>query len=68
MIAFEYIFLQAELNKIDNLGLGDLDCSTPGDFTKAATTLEEVATLVDEIGLASLQEQLGINLGFAFNP
>ena len=56
------------MNKIDNLGLGDLDCSTPGDFSKAATTLEEVATLVDEIGLASLQEQLGINLSFAFNP
>ena len=68
MIAFKYIFLQAELNKIDNLGLDDLDCSTPGDLTKAATTLEEVATLIEEIGLDSLQDQLGINLPFAFNP
>merc|ERR1712121_11261 len=26
----------AELNKIDDLGVGDLDCNTPGDFTVAA--------------------------------
>ena len=64
VIAIKYIFLQAELNKIDNLGLGDLECGTPGDFSVAATTLEEVATLIDEIGLANLQEQLGINLPF----
>jgi len=56
--------ITAELNKIDNLGLGDLECGTPGDFTVAATTLEEVATLIDEIGLENLQEQLGINLPF----
>ena len=58
-------FPQAELSKIDNLGLGDLDCNSPGDLTKAADTLEEVATLIDEIGLESLQQQLGINLPFS---
>ena len=57
-------FFQAELSKVGNLGLGDLDCNSPGDLTKAANTLEEVATLIDEIGLANLQEQLGINLPF----
>ena len=58
-------FPQAELSKIDNLGLGDLDCNSPGDLTKAANTLEEVATLIDEIGLENLQQQLGINLPFS---
>ena len=56
---------QAELGKIDNLGFGDLDCNSPGDLTKAASTLEEVATLIDEIGLDSLQQQLEINLPFS---
>ena len=56
------------MSKVGDLGLGDLDCNTPGDLTKAANTLEEVATLIDEIGLESLQQQLGINLPFAFSP
>ena len=51
---------QAELSKIDNLGLGDLNCNSLGDLTRAANTLEEVATLIDEIGLANLLEQLYI--------
>ena len=53
------------MSKIDNLGLGDLDCNSPGDLTRAASTLEEVATLIDEVGLESLQQQLGINLPFS---
>ena len=56
---------QAELSKIDNLGLGDLDCTSPGDLTKAANILEEVTILIDEIGLENLQQQLGINLPFS---
>ena len=59
------IIAKAELSKIDNLGLGELDCNSPGDLTKAAKTLEEVATLIDEIGLDSLQQKLGINLPFS---
>ena len=51
--------------KINNLGLGDLDCNSPGDLTKAASTLEEIATLIDEIGLENLQQQLGIKLPFS---
>jgi len=57
--------LVGELNKIsDDLGVGDLSCETPGDFTIAANTLEDVATLIDDIGLKSLQEQLGVDLSF----
>jgi len=54
----------AELNKIDDLGVGDLDCNTPGDFTVAAKTLDDVATLIDDIGLVSLQQQLGVDFSF----
>ena len=58
--------MQGELNKIGNLGLGELDCNHPGDFRVAADTLEGLATIIDEIGIESLQQQLGINLDFVF--
>ena len=50
---------------IANLGLGDQNCNSPGDLTRAADTIEEVATLIDEVGLESLQQQLRINLPFS---
>ena len=42
--------------------MGDLDCSRPGDFSLAADTLDDVATLIDEVGLENLQKQLGVDL------
>jgi len=56
----------AELSKIDREDLGTLDCSTPGDFTLAKATLKDLATIIDDVGIDNLQEQLGINLGFVF--
>jgi len=56
----------AQLNKIDNLDLGMLDCSRPGDFSVASQTLEELADIIEEIGVESLQKQLGVNLDFVF--
>merc|ERR1712012_1517105 len=51
-----------ELTKIGEVGLGDLDCSRPGDFSLAADTLDDVATLIDEVGLEELQKRLGVDL------
>merc|ERR1711990_384686 len=56
----------AELSKIDPQDLGTLDCSTPGDFSTATATLRDLATIIDDVGIDNLQEQLGINLGFVF--
>merc|ERR1719367_1890477 len=53
-----------ELRKVDDLGVGDLNCNTPGDFTTAAKTLDDVAQLIDDIGLQSLQQQLGVDFSF----
>jgi len=55
-----------ELNKIGNLGLGELDCNHPGDFRVAADTLEGLATIIDEFGIENLEQQLGIDLSFVF--
>jgi len=57
----------AQLNKIESLGLGTTDCSTPGDFSIAASTMEDLATIIDEVGISKLQKELGINLSFVFS-
>merc|ERR1712066_35300 len=56
----------AELNKINNLDLGTLDCTRPGDFSVAAQTLEDLSVIIEDTGVEALQEQLGINLNFVF--
>ena len=37
-----------------------------GDFSVAAKTMEELATLIDEVGIEGLQKQLGVDLSFTF--
>jgi len=56
----------AQLNKIDNLDVGTLDCTSPGNFSVAAQTLEDLSVIIEDVGIESLQEQLGINLDFVF--
>ena len=45
--------------------MGDLDCSRPGNLSLAAETMEDIATIIDEVGLEDLQEQLGVDLSFS---
>merc|ERR1712142_1153932 len=59
--------LVAQLNKIDDLGFGTTDCTRPGDFSVAASTIEDLATIIDEVGISKLQKELGINLSFVFS-
>merc|ERR1711872_492378 len=56
----------AQLNKIDDLGFGTTDCDRPGDFSIAASTMEDLSTIIDEVGIEKLQKELGINLSFVF--
>ena len=57
---------QAQLNKIENLGFGTIDCTNFGDFSVAASTMTELAALIDEVGIEKLQKQLGVDLSFTF--
>ena len=54
------------MNKIDNydLGLGKLDCRGSADFSVAVRTMEDLATIIDEVGIEQLQNQLGVDLSF----
>ena len=56
------------MNKIGDLGLGDIDCDKQGDFSVAAKTMDDLAVLIDEVGIEDLQKQLGVDLSFVFNP
>ena len=57
----------AQLNNIGNLGLGETDCSRPGDFSIAARTLRDLASIIDDVGIETLEEQLGVDLSFVFD-
>ena len=58
------ILIKGELSKIKDLGPIEIECNSSGDFSKAARRLEELANLIEDIGLDKLQEQLGIDLSF----
>ena len=49
------------------MGLGTLDCTRPGDFSAATATLDDLATIIEDVGIENLQRQLGIDLYFVFN-
>merc|ERR1712106_209521 len=59
------IFTQNIVAAIDNSDVSDfmnLDCNNPGDLTTIAQSLEDIADLIDEVGLETLKDQIGINL------
>jgi len=57
----------ASLVQLDTVGLGSSDCSQHGDLSAAAQTLEDLATLIDDVGIENLQEQLGTDVVFDFD-
>merc|ERR1712123_88208 len=57
------IFTQKIAAAIDNSDLNqfvNLDCNKPGDFTSIAQSLEDIADLIDEVGIETLKKQIGI--------
>ena len=56
--------VQRELNKLEDIGLGDLKCDKPGEFKVAAQTMDELAILIEEVGLDKIQQQFGIDFSF----
>ena len=52
---------------IDFKGLGVTDCSTEGDLSSVADTMDDLATLIEDTGIENIEEQLGVDLSYAFN-
>ena len=55
--------MQTMADSTGNIGI--LDC-TIKDFNTAATTLEEMAVLIQDVGFENLRRELGINISFDF--
>jgi len=56
--------ITGELDKIQDLDLALFECNDARDLSKAASTLENLADLIEEVGLENLQETLGIDVNF----
>jgi len=56
----------ANINKIGNLDLGTLECNKPGSFKVAAETLDDIAKLIEEVGIKALCNQLDMDLDCDF--
>ena len=56
------IIFQAKVNKLGDLDLDlvILDCATPGSTERVAQTLEDLAGLIDHVGVENLCQQLGL--------
>ena len=55
--------LQPQLAKISDLGL-DVECKQPEDLKAAATSLDEVADLVEAIGVEALRYCIEVLMNF----
>jgi len=56
--------LVENVNKLQEIGIGFVDCNTAGSYNGTADTLLEVADVVQEIGLENLERQLGVKFNF----
>merc|ERR1712086_1068950 len=55
------------ITKLRNYDLGTLECNNSGSFKVAAQTLDDVAKLIEEVGLETLCTQLGVDLDCSFS-
>lgn len=60
----------AQISKLDSVGLDSPDCTNHGDISASAQVLDDLAKLIEDVGLENLKEQLGVdlNLNFDFDP
>ena len=49
------------LDKLGGLNIVSLDCNTPGSSKLVADTLDDLAGLIDDIGMSNLCNQLGLD-------
>ena len=57
-MAYKYHIVQTKIDKLGAVDPVSLDCSTPGAFKIVAEDMEDLAGLMDDIGLENLCRQL----------
>ena len=58
---FLCLFAQVTINKLRDLDMVTLDCNTPGSSELVANTLEDLAGIIEDVGMENLCKQLGLN-------
>ena len=54
--------MQTKIDKLGDLDPVSLNCNTPGSFDMVAETMEDLAGLMDDIGLETLCQELDLEL------
>ena len=63
LVAFFLFFLpQTQIQNMKDLNIG-FDC-TVVDFSTAAATMEDLANIIEEVGIVNLKNKLGLDLDF----
>ena len=58
---FSNFLIQANIKKLGDLDLITLDCNTPGSSELIADALDDLAGLIEEVGMESLCNQLDLD-------
>ena len=53
-------FLQANINKLGDLNIVTLDCNTPGSSQLVANTMDDLAGIIEDVGMENLCKQLDL--------
>jgi hypothetical protein len=53
-------FLQANINKLGDLNILTLDCNTPGSSQLVANTMDDLAGIIEDVGMENLCKQLDL--------
>ena len=59
-MAYKCRIFQTKIDKLGDLDPVNLDCTTPGSFKIVAETMEDLAGLLDDIGLENLCRELDL--------
>ena len=59
-MAYNSCFLQSKIDLLGDVAPVNLNCHTPGSFRLVADNMEDLAGLLDDIGLENLCKQLDI--------
>ena len=60
MIFSNCLLSQAQLEQMKDIDVGELDCSAK-DLNGAASAMEDLANIIQEVGIDTLRAQLGVD-------
>ena len=64
LISIFYFFIQANINKLGDLDLISLDCNTPGSSKLIANAMDDLAGIIEDVGMENLCNQLDLDCTF----